>query len=337
MNDKYIKNLVENYFTNTHQTVIKKGKSGYNNTTRYVERSGQNYILRIYETHQDLRKVQVEHEVLLKLHEQKSPYQIPLPIPSLTGETVVIEKETGKLISMFHYIEGENPSLSKEKIVYSYGQTVATLLKTLESITISREPLYRPYYEIENSYPNCPIDMVLEWCENPPKPFKHLENELQRLIQELILFRQSVPFLKTLPHQIIHGDINESNILSKTGDSVDAILDFEFVTFDLRVMEPAVCLAELLLTASSNTFLKLAQSFILGFSSILKLTKEEVECIHILFKLRRLDVFVHFLSRFLKEIDDASILEEQIKKTANHLNNLEYYGNVLAEFWIKKI
>lgn len=37
---------------------IKTGESGVNNTTRYVYSGDQRYVIRIYETHKDINKVE---------------------------------------------------------------------------------------------------------------------------------------------------------------------------------------------------------------------------------------------------------------------------------------
>lgn len=45
--------LIGYFFEGKMPVVVYEGKSGYNNTTRYLEREHKKYILRIYETHQE--------------------------------------------------------------------------------------------------------------------------------------------------------------------------------------------------------------------------------------------------------------------------------------------
>ncbi|WP_027091421.1 phosphotransferase [Cohnella thermotolerans] len=63
-----------------------------------------------------------------------------------------------------------------------------------------------------------------------------------RIYETLREFRVHLPKLRKLPHQLIHGDINDSNLLAApdAAGKVAAVLDFEFCTRDLRAMEPAV-------------------------------------------------------------------------------------------------
>ncbi len=62
---------------------------------------------------------------------------------------------------------------------------------------------------------------------------------------------------KTLPHQLIHGDINSSNLLMDEDGMISRVLDFEFVTIDLRAMEIEICLSEVLSEGKEEMWLKL--------------------------------------------------------------------------------
>ncbi len=297
---------------------VYKGKSGYNNTTRYIECDEQKYIFRIYESHQDLKKVKLEHEVLLKLQKIRDlPFQVPIPLMTKHGDTMIQLNDSSKKIAcMYHFIEGENPELDHPELICSFGQTTGSLLLALNELKLNNNIIYRPYYEIEHTYPDLHINKIAEWCSHPPIEFNEYKDELLWIKEQLVEFQQYVPTLKKLPHQLIHGDLNASNILKST-DAISAILDFEFVTNDLRVMEAAVCISELIVGEQNQTllFVKI-EAFVKGFTSLILLEEAEIEALPILVQLRRLDVFVHFLGRYLENIDDMSVLEEQIVKAA---------------------
>ncbi|MDG0789451.1 hypothetical protein OMP38_00235 [Cohnella ginsengisoli] len=53
-----------------------------------------------------------------------------------------------------------------------------------------------------------------------------------------------------------------------------------------------------------------------GFGDIAPLNGEEIDALPLLMRLRRLDVFVHFLGRYLSGVDDAAVLREQTMETA---------------------
>lgn len=326
-----INDVVAQFLGDNMTWTVSKGKSGYNNTTRYIEANGQQYILRIYESHQDHNKVKLEHEVLLKLQSVPNlSFQVPVPLMTKHGDTMVrLNDESMKIACMYHFIVGENPSLDHPEIVYSFGKITGSLLIALNELKVNNTIIYRSYYEIEHTYPELPINKIVEWCNHPPHEFTKYKNELLWIKQQLVDFQQYVPTLKKLPHQLIHGDLNASNIL-QTNEEITAILDFEFVTKDLRVMEAAVCISELIVGEQNTTRLwGKIDAFVTGFTSLISLEEEEIEALPILVQLRRLDVFVHFLGRYLENIDDMHVLEEQIVKAAAHPKWLKEGGENL--------
>jgi homoserine kinase type II len=327
-----IDDILVHFFQEKPPWVVSTGKSGYNNTTRYVSVEDKKYILRVYETHKDASKVELEHEVLVKLSEgAKLPFQVPVPVPAANEKTLVrLQDGSNRIACLYQYIEGENPKFESREVVSSFGSSSALLLQAMEKINLEQPFVYRPYYEIENAYPNCPIEQVVKWCNTPPEEFLGYSIELKKISDQIVHFINYVPQLKRLPHQLIHGDLNESNVLIGNDHSINAILDFEFATRDLRVMEAAVCIAEIAVKEPNLTKLhEKIQIYLSAFSSIISLTTEEKDALPLLITLRRLDVFVHFLARYLDGIDQDHILKEQIVKTNDHLYWLEDTGRQL--------
>lgn len=150
---------------------VQTGASGMNNTTRFVMAQGQPYVFRIYETHQDASKVKYEHSILLALQKISLPFRIPKPVRTPEGNTI-LRLEDGKLAALFHFVEGVNPTLEELPQLYSFGRTTGQLTCALEKITLDLVPVYRPYYEIENTHPLCPPQAVIGFCTNPPAEFR---------------------------------------------------------------------------------------------------------------------------------------------------------------------
>jgi homoserine kinase type II len=308
-----INSLLHNYFPTGSWRIKEQQRRGMNNTTRFVEANGERYVLRIYETHADEEKVNYEHAILKALDELHLVFQTPVPIETSNGNTSVLT-EGGKIASLFRYLDGVNPALQNNWSLHSFGEAVAQLTIVLSQVKLLLNPVYRPYYEIDNIHPRCAVQEVIQFCMTPPAAFAEYGRELKAIGEQIIAFNEQAPLLKKLPHQLVHGDLNESNVLADSEGRITAILDFEFVTWDLRVMELAVCLSDLINPDQEESIMwQRLKAFLDGYASCLSLTNEEVEAVPLLVQLRRLDVFIHFLGRYWDGVDGMHVLEAQIE------------------------
>jgi homoserine kinase type II len=156
---------------------------------------------------------------------------------------------------------------------------------------------------------------------NPPADFVELTQELSIIYKQLVSFQDSVPFLDSLPHQLVHGDLNASNILTGEDGRICAILDFEFVTHDLRVMEVAVAISNFIDHKEDETIIfKKISDFLTGYGTRIKLTKEEIHALPFLIQLRSLDVFIHFLGRYWDGVDSIDTVKKYIRKATKRIS-----------------
>jgi len=299
------------YYSCLEQPTILVGHSGMNNTTRIIRDGNKQYNLRIYNNHQDKSKLQFEHEVLQRL-QSETPLHIMSPIPVLNRfDSTITQLSNGKLVAMFHYIEGERPSKDSIEHIAWLATAAAKLSKGLASLTIDTKPDYSPYYEIATNYEPLNEDRIEMICSTNESLSK-LKPHLLRIMHERVLLESLRSDFAALPQQWIHGDINCSNALCNS-DKVVAILDFEFVTKDARVMELAVLLAELIKPNTNNlTYtLQLVKS---AFIKEIPLEDEELNLLEQLVKLRIVDVALHFIGRYEEGLDDETVLTAIITK-----------------------
>jgi homoserine kinase type II len=328
--------VLRRYFANA-KWEVKEGQSGWNNTTRFVESEGRRYVMRIYETHRDKDKVQFEHDLLLALSEQSLPFEVPVPQHCDDGSTIVeMTDGTQRLACLFAYIEGERPAEDDPTVVYSLGQAAAILSKALSGLTFKGNPIYPPYYEMDLSHPRCTADKVAAFCSEPPIVFQEEKVQLRAIGEAIERFRIFLPQFRALPHQLIHGDMNHSNSLvsEEEGNNITALLDFEFCTRDLRVMELAVIVSGLL---SDDQPLAGIERLLTGFGEQLQLNRDEVEAIPLLVELRILDVFLHFLGRYWDGVDGEDVLREQTLSAFDGLLKLEKHSQVLSSLSLQYI
>lgn len=311
---------------------IKEGASGWNNTTRYIENKGRNCVLRIYETHRDREKIAFEHELLDRLQEVSLSFQTPIPVRTQDGESIIrMEDGSNRFACLFEYIEGVRPKDGSFQAALSFGQAAAELVQALATVKTNLTPVYRPYYELPQSYPDCNYETVLSFCEQPPEMFRSQQDALLILGKAYDEICDCLEDLANLPKQLVHGDLNPSNLLvdEEHPDDITALLDFEFCTWDVRAMEPAVVISDLLGYAGKRESVR---QFCEGFGSLLRLKTEEIANIPNLIRLRKVDVFLHFLSRYLKGTDGPEVLKTQAEALASELDELKR-----GELWIREI
>ncbi|MBB6669281.1 phosphotransferase [Cohnella nanjingensis] len=302
--------------------VVAEGESGWNNTTRFVEADGRKWVLRIYETHRDPDKIRFEHETLLALSRQALPFRVPVPSRTTEGSTFVrLEDGSGRYACLFAFVDGARPNGLDPQTARAIGEATGRLSIALREIRPDIAPAYAPYYELDAAHPSCPPERVDAFCANPPDALAEWRDELAGLNAQLRHLRSLLPTFKTLPHQLIHGDVNDSNLLREPADPtrLAAILDFEFCTCDVRAMEPAVVLSGMLGEGGSQEAMS---AFLKGYGSVVKLSTAEAEAIVPLIRLRKLDVFVHFLGRYLDGVDGPDVLRERIPEAVAGLDKL---------------
>lgn len=250
--------------------------------------------------------------MLQKLEELRLPFKIPAPVLTSTGETLVQLEANGKFACLFRYIEGDSPAEEEVGYYGSFGMAAGLLSIMLSEVNPGINPVYRPYYELRQAYPLCSNEVIRELCLKPSASFVHLTAELEMLYMAYADIADSLPGLEQLPHQLVHGDLNASNLLLKSSDhrQVAALLDFEFCTYDLRAMEPAVILSGLLGHPEEQ---KAVRDFCRSFTRSVHLTDAELTAIPALMLLRKVDVFLHFVTRYLEQTDEEDVLQEQVK------------------------
>jgi len=329
--------LADHYFPSGNWHMV-EGKGGMNNTTMFIDHASRRYVLRRYETHREPDKVRYEHEVLSVLPEVLTGLEIPQPVKDAEGKTICMsssevpagEQGSGRLAALFHYVDGSNPVLATEDQIYRFGQAAGKLSAALAQVQIDLHPVYPPYYRLGQSYPLCSPGRMEAFCANPPEDFAEIADTLNRIGEGLGEQLVRITRLASLPHQLIHGDLNASNMLQSEDGEITAILDFEFVTRDLRAMEPAVCLSDMLSSMEWTEQDELrCTAFLKGYASVITLTEAESVRLPLLILLRRMDVFMHFLSRYFEGIDQVDVVIMQAKRLDEGLNWYKKSGPLL--------
>ncbi|CAM4434513.1 homoserine kinase type II [Paenibacillus endophyticus] len=291
---------------------VNQRDSGMNNTTRVILSGNERYAFRIYNNHKDVEIVRLEQEVLSALAQQSLPFQIPVPVRNKRGDTLSIA-EDGTLSALFHYIDGDRPTASNPEHVYALGQIAALLANALESIKPDRLPLYSPYYELEYTYAAMDEAAFLSMADRSDA-LRARSINFEYLQRERNLLKEVCVELEGWPKQWIHGDLVFNNTVSRE-NAIIGVLDFEFATMDVRAMELAVIIVDLLKPEDAELKMKI-QLLVNGYKSICPLTAEELQLLPRLMKLRLLDVALHFAVRFRDQLDKDDVLCQIVDQSA---------------------
>lgn len=321
MNINQIREILKSYFQGECQ--VNQGASGMNNLTRFIEHEGKKYVLRVYQNHNDETLVKVEQKILRTIK------GVPVPVLVPTNEGKYLVKHNDKLAVLFEYQEGVNLKLERLDQYKNYGEMIGRLSQALSMLEDEGEG-YSPYYELDEAYPNHDIRT---FCQVPDEAFKDISDELKIVEQCYLELMKIKEDLAKLPKQLIHGDINSSNLLMDDNGMISRILDFEFVTKDLRSMEFAICLSEVLYEGKDEIWSKL-EAFMEGLKQTLQLTNEEIKFLPSLILLRRLDVVLHFVTRYRCNISSeiagkTEYLKKQILKLVDQVLWMEEHKEQL--------
>jgi len=184
--------------------------------------------------------------------------------------------------------------------------------------------------EPENFYNTVNLELF-----NNSDSFPNLREDVNYLITEIADVMEKIKnYLnkkEDFPHQLIHGDLHHENILclidEKNGNSVSAILDFEFVSWDLRAMELAICLSKF---ASEAEPLNFFEAFIKGFFVNAELNEFEINAVVDLIILRIVSNFVYFVGRYLGKEETLELCLNKVRVYANRVRWLkENYDKII--------
>jgi len=229
----------------------------------------------------------------------------------------------GTQATVFHLINGHLPTNNLSlSLIEKIGLAAGELNTKMSNIEISKEEIFLcntfPYYDLwkvhsQIMYPEKFFNLVKSdlFHENNYQKekgiyFPNLREDTDFLMSEISMVMNKIKTYidnkKEFPHQLIHGDLHHENILCLVENEkieeqkITAILDFEFVAWDLRAMEIAICLSKF---ASEINPLEFFEAFIKGYSQTSKLNESELNIIKDLILLRIISNFVYFVGRYL--------------------------------------
>ena len=265
------------------KVIVKKLDSDRDQNFHLFTLSGDQFVLKIYNSNEEVDIIDLHTNVLYHLEKQHHRFiKTPTVIKTLgnkrTGE--IIKENQIYRFRLVSYIEGDQlKDIKKNKIsFYDLGLFIANILKMLSSLKDWRAKRDFPW-DVGT------IDFVLN-------NYSKLNNKnKEKLIGYYIghYHNRLMPLTKNLRKGIIHNDYNDHNIILDSKNNFKGVIDFGDLVYTYLCAEPAICIAYAVL--GSNDPFEVAANILKGFESFYHLSDEEIESV-IYFSCMRLCISV---------------------------------------------
>ena len=246
---------------------------GYDNKNYKVTTEDGSFVLKQYSEEPNLSQLlDAENEILNKLSEEVPGY-CPKPVRTTSGGYLVSVKD-GKnnlIFRLLPYLDGDllGKTDHTEEVLESFG----TLLGRMDSQLLKiRNPVIEARrYEWDTLH----IDLTRKYSKLISNPAdRKLVDYFYMEYNELVR-----PRVSELRQSIIHGDVNDLNVLVKD-NKVTGIIDFGDLLYSLLINDLAIALSYIMFDKKDP--LKWALPVIRGFCKILPLEIEEIDVLYYL-------------------------------------------------------
>jgi Ser/Thr protein kinase RdoA (MazF antagonist) len=309
---------------------IQPTNQGTVNTTFFVETQAGKFVLKVYNDSTPTAQIEYEHSLLTYLHSCNLSFVVPTPVPTKTGETLILVNRNNSLlrIALLPFISGQPSDRKNLAHTHAVGETLGELHHALAGFDSAGQMAQLPAWgDIYHIHPlvTDPLE-VTQLLELPL-------TQQQYIIKTFTEILEVAPNLyKTLPVQTTHADYLSPNVLL-IENRVVGVLDFEFATFDLRLMDYVAALDHFTrFSWKEAPNLEFVQAFSTGYAKYNSLTHSEAEALKLVWRLQRVSCLIYWTG-WLREdkvtrqsvvdaVTNTSLLEEWLEE--NTIKLLSY-------------
>ena len=307
LNQNQIEEILSNY--NLGKLDSFKGiEEGIENTNYYLLVNKKKFILTIYEKRVKSQDLPFFSDLMSSLN--KANFKCPAPISNKENKTIT--ELNGKKLMIVSFLEGKAKQNLSPANCKSIGLEVAKMHELTKNFKLTRKNDLSI-----NSWRKI-FDSVKDNCAN-------IHKDLPKLIEEnLDDVEKNWP--KSLPKGIIHADLFHDNIFF-TQDKFSGVIDFYFSCEDFFAFEIAICFNALCfdgLKSNLSFNVTKAKNFIDGYTSVRKLTDEELNNIKVLSQGAALRFLLTRVFDALNKVEGAIV---KIKDPMEYLKRLEFHKN----------
>lgn len=239
------------------------GDINYSNKKYLVEDdSGNKYILKIYPDSEELEIAKEENRILEAIKDRLD-FDIPIAHRDLSGNLFTrISRNEAILLK---YIEGEFIATldQTDKIINVLGESIAKLHLALNDQESKYIEARINFWDLKNAYINYDKSEYI----NDPSLKKHVDYYFNRFHTRVL------PEIHKLRYSLIHGDLNDYNILS-SANKIKGFIDFGDFCFSPLINELAIAGAYIMMGKSDP--LHSIGELIRGFNKVVPLERREI-------------------------------------------------------------
>ncbi|WP_292871511.1 phosphotransferase [Nostoc sp. LPT] len=264
---------------------------GTSNTTYFVNGQAGNFILKLYGDSTSTEQIQYEHSLLAYLQQVNLSFAVPAPVAAKSGESLVHVSKNHTLlrVALLPLISGQIADRQNCYHARAAGRTLGELHSTLAGFDPEGQLAQLPAWgDLCRIHPLVPDPLEL------PKLLVLPLEQQGRLIKTLTEVLEAMPKLyQTLPVQTIHADYLSFNILLEENQVV-GVLDFEFATRDLRLVDYICGLDDYsMFPWRQNPRWEFLEAFNAGYAEHILLTYQEVEAMITAWCLQRVSSIIY--------------------------------------------
>lgn len=201
---------------------------GVVNETAFAETSKGRYVVRRNQRKIGRASIVLRHRLMAWLRARGFP--APRLITTRSGESSI--ELDGRIFEVFNFIDGDEFNAERPAHISGTGSILARYHSAVEDFPHS--PAYQGPRYTTQSLPGL-IERIMERdvmgdLVEPLNWYDRRASDLRRALPEAVY--------ESLPYVLIHGDVHRDNLIFR-GDVVAALIDFDQVTMDARLVDLA--------------------------------------------------------------------------------------------------
>ncbi len=308
-------------------------RGGTNNTMFRVSSATLNvdsYVLRLASPYHDERRAWLEYTTLASLERSGLPFAVPTPLLTANGAPWVEMRtqDENTLATLTRFIPGQEPERNNLGQAERAAEAIGALDVALAAVEL-------PDPDAALSWRSAgALDRITPLVPDPLAAFAALPisaETRERLRTGYVALMERLPALyATLPQHLCHEDAATTNLLMDD-DRVTGILDFEFLSRDIRAMDLTVALVWWPVDVlGSGEEWPIIAALARGYARSLRLTAPEIAAIPTLYAMRGYTSLIHRLGRALQGLSPMGHVVARAEAALAWQDWLAAYGGRLV-------